>query len=271
MGKIQLVHGTPVERVSGIWVKREDLCCPEPGPPFSKMRGVFSHIQNRPEQIIGVLDTYHSMAGWGVAFTCRSLGKKCVNFWPRYKAEEEGVLREFQKRSGSLGAGLVDFPAGRSAILYHRARAWLKDNMPQAYLMPNALKLGETVAETAREVVTCELPRSATQDDALWVVSISSGTIAAGVMVGLQDRGIHPRVILHLGYSRSEKAVRAYMEKCGVTIEFECVDEGYSYRDAVTGDTPFPCNSHYDLKAWNWLQSMRTHLPGSVLFWNIGA
>jgi len=60
-----IVSGTPVEQVDErIWVKREDLCCPLPGPEFAKIRGVYSHIKNRPEDVIGVLDTYHSKAGW---------------------------------------------------------------------------------------------------------------------------------------------------------------------------------------------------------------
>ena len=59
-----LVNNTPVEqyKIDGrtIHVKREDLCCPYPGPSFSKMRGVVAHIENRPEQVIGGLDTFHS-------------------------------------------------------------------------------------------------------------------------------------------------------------------------------------------------------------------
>ena len=39
-----LVDNTPIEKHCGIWVKREDLCCPPPGPPFSKVRGVVEHI-----------------------------------------------------------------------------------------------------------------------------------------------------------------------------------------------------------------------------------
>ncbi len=54
-----------------------------PGPSFSKIRGVVAHIKNRPESVIGVLDTYHSKAGHAVAYVCNHLGRQCVDFWPR--------------------------------------------------------------------------------------------------------------------------------------------------------------------------------------------
>ena len=48
-----VVDGTPLITYPAgnleVIVKREDLCCPYPGPSFSKMRGVAAHIANRPE------------------------------------------------------------------------------------------------------------------------------------------------------------------------------------------------------------------------------
>jgi len=124
-----IVNNTPLEthELNGvpILVKREDLCCPFPGPSFSKIRGVVAHIKNRPESVIGVLDTYHSKAGWAVAYVCRELGKQCVDFWPRFKADNYtgGPAPRFQQQQAAeLGATLVDLQAGRSAILYHTAR-----------------------------------------------------------------------------------------------------------------------------------------------------
>jgi hypothetical protein len=274
-----LLNGVP------ILVKREDLCSPGPGPSFSKVRGVMAHIQNRPERVIGVLDTFHSKAGQAVAYICKHLGKKCINFWPYFKADNwvpgEPIPREQQRRSKELGAELQGLQAGRSAILFHQARRLLAENYKDSYMMPNALKVPEAVGENAAEVIRSGryLPESGTM-----VISISSGTVAAGVIRGLHgiDRLQNYCVVLHMGYSRHPEAVLSYvttMANVGsLRSVVQLVDEGYSYKDEAPKDgamfdpCPFPCNSHYDLKAWRWLQqrSNLDKLTGPIVFWNIG-
>lgn len=263
-----LRSNTPVENHNGLWVKREDLCSENPGPPFSKFRGVVAHLAQRMEPVIGVLDTAHSKAGWAVAAACKELGKKCVNYWPRYQREKEGIIRPHQQRSKELGAELVELKAGRSAILYHRARKLLKDTGQWSYMMPNALKLEESVEETAREVDITPACRVC-QDI---IISISSGTIAAGVLRGLARNQAFPRVHIHMGYSRSHNAVTSYLQEYAPHFPQELltlIDEGYGYADAAKGSAPFPCNAYYDLKAWNWAQK-KDWEDANVLFWNIG-
>lgn len=282
-----LVDNTPVEPhvIDGrtIWVKREDLCCPYPGPSFSKMRGVVAHIKQRYEPVIGVLDTYHSKAGWAVAWACKQLGKQCMDFWPRYKADGErptNLVREWpprrqQREAKALGASLLDLPAGRSAVLYHMAKKRMARLFDDHYLMPNALKLPESITENAAEA------RRTIRSNAIpprgWLVlSISSGTVAAGVLKGFNDLDVldNYRVILHHGYSRSSDATLKYMERVsGVSLSsvVKFVDEGYDYKAAAKGvEAPFPCNEHYDLKAWKWLTHHAAELGGHITFWNIG-
>lgn len=269
-----VVANTPIEdyvKEYGLWIKREDLSCPLPGPPFSKARGVFKRVASRPEKIIGALDTVHSKAGWAVARACQVLGKKCINYYPVRKAEwddndpPQHELREPQIRSRRLGAELIALAAGRSAILYHKAK---KDCLARGgYMMPNALKLDESVEETANEV-----PQ-------LWydtvVIPASSGTIAAGVIKGFSDfLEDLPKFVIHLGYSRSEEEVRSYLTKMsGVHgLDLDVIDERYAYKDkAKKGLTPpWPCNEYYDLKAFRWWIENRSKYPGKTLFWNIG-
>lgn len=282
-----IVKGTPVERheLHGypIFVKREDLCCPYPGPSFSKIRGVYAHIQARPERVIGVLDTYHSKGGWAVAYCCALLGRGCWDFWPQYKDDPKGEApppRVQQQECLRLGAASMPLPAGRSAILYHRAKRELAQLAPgDSYMMPNALKLPESVTENAAEVRRTghELPHSGTL-----VISVSSGTVAAGVMLGFDQLGLLPEydVVLHMGYSRSDKALFQYMSKmAGICIEpymgITVVDEGYSYKESARTivTPPFPMNPYYDLKAWTWLSQAENleGLKGPIVFWNIGA
>ena len=42
------------------------------------------------------------------------------------------------------------------------------------------------------------------------------------------------------------------------------------YRDSATVPCPFPCDAHYDLKAWEVLPSEIDTLRPPILFWNIG-
>lgn len=254
----------------GLWVKREDLSCPG-GPNFSKTRGVWAHALARPESVIGVLDTAHSQGGWAVARACALLGKRCHLYYPVRK-HEEPWLKPQQAAAERLGAELHVLPAGRSAVLYHRAKADIAGR--GGYMFPNALKLSETVAETAREVARTALP----PDVDTVLVSASSGTIAAGVIRGfLRHRSVF-RVIVHLGYSRPAGAVRTYIDKMvGESLgglEVEIVDEGYEYKDeARPGPTPpWPCNSYYDLKCYRWWMSYgrEWYGAGDVLFWNVG-
>jgi hypothetical protein len=270
-----LREGTPVECYPEyrLWVKREDRACLPPGPPFSKTRGVYAHIAARKERLIGVLDTRHSQVGHAVATVCHVLKRRCVNFYPALK-DNPGPHNP-QMRARELGATLYPLQAGRSAILFHRARKIIEAD--GGYMMPNGLKLDESVNETAREVPP-DICRYS------WViVSASSGTTAAGVVKGAyapaNSHGFisPPRFAIHLGYSRSHNEVTRYIrDRSGVFgVALEVIDEGYKYKDvAREGITPpFPCDPYYDLKAFRWWidQGMESdYYPGDVLFWNIG-
>lgn len=274
-----LINDTPIETycVHGIpvLVKREDLCCPFPGPSFSKMRGVYAHMRSRPEQVIGVLDTFHSKAGWAVSYCARELRKQVVNFWPRFKADPaEGLARDQQRYAEALGATLVDLPAGRSSVLYHQAKKALS-RFPDSYMMPNALKLPESVAENAAEAMRSAalLPSEGTL-----VISISSGTVASGIVRGLTQAGVlqNYSIIFHMGYSRPEGAAREYIRNSSLVFDsffWRFIDDGYGYKDAAPAmDYPFPCNPHYDAKAWHWLSQLENikTLKTPIVFWNIG-
>jgi hypothetical protein len=251
----------------GLYVKHEELCNPG-GPHFSKMRGVEAWVANRPEMVIGVLDTSHSQGGWAVARACAEHGKHCNLFYPVRKREQDHPLKPQQLAAQKLAAELIPLQAGRSAVLYHSAKKALGD---AGIMIPNALKLDESVAETAAEVDRTTIP----PDINAVIISASSGTIAAGVIRGLADAAVS--VVVHMGYSRSETAVRSYLNKKagwtgagdGVTI----IDEGYSYADAAWRDFELPdfaCNKYYDLKAYRWWLREGQKRYGKALLWNVG-
>lgn len=307
-----LAHNTPLEdhrAEFGLWVKREDLCCPLPGPPFSKTRGVFSHMERKMKEgftTFGVLDTYHSQGGQAVAYAAYVLGARCINYFPIYKAEtryqdwssfdplqhaladEAGYveLRPQQQAAAAMEATMVSIPAGRSAVLYHAAK---RDCVARGgYMFPNALKLPETLEETAAEFVrTWQGATDEQKSDLVYsplIISCSSATIASGVIAGLHDiqQLSIQKVILHMGYTRSPNAVYTYIDNRLVESgrpplgdnlgNFRLVDEGYSYKDvAKAGPTPpWACNDHYDLKAFRWWMRGGRQEYGTALSWNIG-
>lgn len=274
---------TPVEdhlEQFGLLVKREDLSCLPPGPPFSKTRGVFAHIEKRPEQVIGVLDTYHSQAGHAVAEACKLLGKVAVNFYPVRKAEVGQPIKPQQQAAVDLGALTVPLQAGRSAILYHQAKKELEAlrvrGSGPSYMMPNALKLPEMITETAAEVQRT-LAATAIPPRMPVIIAASSGTIAAGVIRGFLDAGdLYRTFIIHQGYDRSAEAIISYMGKMGsltgLSINFKLINERFAYGDkAPAGPEPlWPCNVYYDLKAFRWWMREGRAQYGEALLWNIG-
>jgi hypothetical protein len=289
-----IVDNTPVEThrcgTEHVLVKREDLCSPFPGPQFSKIRGLVPHLKNRDEQVIGILDTFHSKAGWAVAYVCAELGKQAVVFYPRYKGDWQleisggiqrggpDTLRVQQETAKSFGAILVPLQATAGYILEQRAKKQLKEMYPGSYMLPVGLKMLESVEENAKEAVRTVNSGAFDSQVKTLVISVSSGTVAAGVIKGLKQAECLPaRVILHLGYSRpvgGAKGLRANLEhKSGVdltTVNF--VDEKYDYRESAPHGPaiPFPCNPYYDAKAWRYLEAADV-LPKPVMFWNVGA
>jgi Pyridoxal-phosphate dependent enzyme len=264
------VENTPLiyhER-DALFVKHEECSCPG-GPNFSKTRGVWAHVSKRNEHSIGVLDTHHSQGGWAVARACKLLGKQCVNFYAQRIGEYGSPMKPQQQASADLGAHMLPLKAGRSAVLYHAAKKWLHNSDYVGYMMPNALKLTESVEETAKELLRTVIP----QDISHIIVPSSSATIAAGVASGL---GLQPvKVIVHLGYSRSEAAVRRYIDQMagtGASDRVIIVDEGYEYKDPARAgpDPEWPCNEFYDLKAYRWWMDKGRQLYPNALLWNVG-
>jgi threonine dehydratase len=251
----------------GLYVKHEEQCCPG-GPNFSKTRGVYARIAARPEQTIGVLDTNHSQGGHAVARACQLLGKQCELYYPVRKKDVDKPIQYQQQAAAALGAKLIAMPAERSFILYNRVLSKFKTE--GRYMMPNALKLHESVSETAAEVDRTKLP----DDINAVLISASSGTIAAGVILGLADAAVI--TVVHMGYSRPESAVRKYLDKMvnnGVSKGVTIIDEGYSYADAAPMDFDLPdfgCNKYYDLKTYRWWLREGQQRYGKALLWNIG-
>lgn len=258
------IDGTP------IYVKREDLSCPYPGPGFSKIRGIEKVIHSLmrnmiPPTAIGVLDTIHSKAGWGVSYICQQLNIPCLVFYPLRKSDDKDNLRIFQRMAQQFGAEVIPMKATKSSVLYYQSRKIFLDKHPNGFMMPNGLQLYDTIVQTSFEVSTA--PHELLSGT--WVVSVSSGTIGCGVAMGLDRMNFSGSLVFHFGFSRSmaemNKKVKSYSK-----VPVVMVDEGYAYADAVQYSSPFPCNPWYDRKAWKWVCENIHQLKGPIVFWNIG-
>lgn len=205
---------------------------------------------------------------------CQAAGRKCYDFYPQYKSDIG--LRPQQQMAHEMGAELISLQAGRSAILYHQAKKMLAQMTDETGLMvPNALKVKESINETASEVLnyTPDVLFGGT-----WVVSISSGTIAAGVLNALAEVNYFTNFVVHMGYSRSYDAAASYIiHNAGLDLQwrrdnnFQLIDEGYQYKDKVENTAPFPCNPYYDAKAWKWLECHFRELVEPIIFWSVGS
>jgi 1-aminocyclopropane-1-carboxylate deaminase/D-cysteine desulfhydrase-like pyridoxal-dependent ACC family enzyme len=269
------VNHTPIEEYDGIFVKREDLSCPSPGPPFAKVRGLYAHLLKLKAEgisIIGYTETSISMAGWAISWIAKELGMTAVIYNPVYKVEHS-VLEYHKSKWIEFGAEIRNIDAGMAKVNYHISKNMLRKEFgPSAVLLPLGIPLSETVVEVSKEFHASDLGRFRTI-----VVCVGSGTMTAGILRGIRETGYNISVRGILCRESCQKVVKKDMivSKAGYLPldppDFKLIDEGYEYTNKVEIDCPFPCNPYYDLKAWKWLMENKDGIEGPILFWNIGA
>lgn len=269
---------TPVEKWGDFYVKREDLSCDPPGPPFAKVRGLWEHmsrLKREGVQIVGYTETSISMAGWGVAWAAQALGMQAIIFAPQYK-EPGAVLRFHEEQWRKFGATLYPIKAGMARVNYNISKNLLRKEFgPSAVMLPLGLPFQETVSAVSEEVQCASLK----QFKAI-VTCVGSGTICAGLIRGLAQSEWGGSLVGVL--CRSGDVTRKYrriwagsgIPTMMAPFKFSLVNYGYTYTQKVEEPCPFPCNPYYDRKAWKWLMdSWGDWKEGKkpVLFWNIGA
>jgi len=275
-------NNTPIEcyRIGShiVHVKREDLCVSPPGPPFSKCRGLYAHLQTLKSQgvrTVGYVESSVSMAGWGVAWMTEALEMESVIYDPQYVHDTPHLLLFHRRKWKQFKAMIRPVPAGRTSVNFHIAKRALAEEFgPKAMMLPIGLRFPETVDETAKEAEQTFhklLPRSI-------VVCVGSGTIAAGLLKATRNKPILIYGIRSCSGSvylkRKEiflKARRTTNPLLAVKNPMDVIDPGWDYSKPYTGSVPFPCHPYYDRKAWKWLRDNINKVPKPVLFWNIGS
>ena len=284
-----LINNTPVEKYQigdrQIHVKREDLCTQPPGPTFSKVRGLWRHLETLKAKgckVVGYTETSISMAGWGVAWMAPMFDMKAVIFDPQYaprkKLPRHLRLLDFHREQWAKHKATIEkIPAGRARVNYHFCRKRLAEKYANSTMLPLGLVLPEAVEETALE---------AQRTKGKWgsvVVNVGSGTVCAGLLRHFHSLDNSPRIYGILGRTgdmkRKSKQIvkKAAIREAGLfgkEPKLTLVDGDYQYTDFANGSAPFPCHDFYDLKAWVWLERLpeaEIILEEPILFWNIGS
>jgi threonine dehydratase len=281
-----VLSNTPVDRYSyggtTYYVKREDLACAAPGPPFAKIRGLFPHLlslQARGVKEVGYVDTAISMAGWGISYLCRHLGMTAVVYYPKYKDGYRHNQKEYVARWQEFGAIIVPLThPTKLQINMHVAKRTFTEDYPKGVWLENGLRLSETVAAVEEEYV---LTTKSIHPKSI-VCSVGSGVMLAGIIRGVlastkSISGMYGVLVNKYSVPHKKRKdifvfARVYDDLfTPLGFQLHLVNPGYAYEDVVVPNAPFPCNPYYDMKAYAWMLDNINKLPQPILFWNIGA
>lgn len=286
-----MIQNTPIESYdinsTIIFVKREDLACLPPGPPFAKVRGLLPVLLKYKEQgfkTFGYLDTSTSMAGWGVSYFCKQLGLNSVVFYPKYKNNEERHNQKYQlEKWKNLNAEIIPIlTPGRAIVNWYQAKKILKSKYPDSIMLRQGLPFEETITEVGKQVL---LNFQQIKKIKSIVVCIGSGVMTAGIIRELVQMNISISVygvmVLKKNQNKLKEKIYKFAKinpkfpgfflKKSEKIKLQIIDAGYEYAQSENCFCPFPCNPYYDRKAWKWMVENLMYIPKPILFWNIGS
>ena len=262
-----LNHCTPIQtyQVHGkeVQVKRVDL---HNGtldlPPWAKLEGVRRILQRlENDKPIVHLTVRASYTGWALAY----FGKEYDHDIKIAYGDSKNYPKESLAKIEQYGAELVPLKPNMMKVLYNRMKTLAKEKdwqvSPYALDHPDYLKYWE-------EKLTG-------YDFDNLVVSAGSGVTSVGMIRGFLDLETYfmKRKVYAITTSRIATVIRKFHRHAvyfptNIIVE----DTPYEFYDEMPQfETPFPCNSFWDKKAWWWLEQNIERIEGSILFWNIGA
>lgn len=284
--KSPIITGTPVEECPFLSttfdIKREDLACKSPGPPFAKVRGLWNTLLDLKKQgvtHVGYMETAISMAGWGISYFCHVIGGITPTiYYPQYKAGLILNLERHMKIWGKYGAELVPIRPQVLQVNWYQARNLLyaQYGKEHCHMLPQGMPCEYSVEAIAKEVQLLK------KHYGTIVVCVGSGVQFSGIIRGLYRENLSPDVYGIFVAPKSEKIMLQKVLKLAnlsysswfgdaLTAKVHFIDERLEYLVPSKTPAPFPCNPYYDRKAWQWLTEHYTELKPPILFWNIGA
>lgn len=255
-----------------VHVVRDDLSFPFPLPNNSKIRGVARKLQNLKEKGIKTVisqDTSISRCGWAVSYVCKQLDMKHFNI-----VSDRKDLTFYQRMSASFGGVLVPVHGSYSSAMFAQGKKVIEKVNTNAYPLTIGLSFPESLQEHIELIHTLNSEHSL--DWGSLVVSVSSGTIVAGILSGILSEKLDTRVygILSSSFKNRKAKILDKLKWVGLknidTNVLSVNDMGYKYKDSEKEHPPFPCDIFLDRKAWKFLLNNLESLPEPVVFWNIG-
>ncbi len=149
----------------------------------------------------------------------------------------------------SLGAEIVEVRPGYLSVTRSKAQRYCEETM--AYLAPFGLNIPSAVPSIAKAA----LAHSPDTPDEVWCAG-GSGTLSRGLQQAWPKAEHH---VVQVGHELSWMDI-------GAAIVHKTP---YRFEDACKNHPPFPCDHHYEAKAW-WICVDRTIPIGRrVVFWNV--
>jgi len=241
-----------------VFVARDDLCCPFPGCNNAKARGLYEHLKNIDNDVVGVVDTCVSRSGWCAAWVGSQLNKKVYVFVPRWCSDDF-----FRTMAKLHGASVVPTAVGIYNLMYNSAKRQVEQM--GGYMLPKYLRLRESVesvAEVASDVLSKYRPKTV-------VVPVGRGAMISGVLKSA-DNNVVVVGVTHETNNIDDvvKYIRDMTGRHGIALK---TVTGYRYGLADYNiNPPFPCDLYYDRWAWQWLVEHINQLEEPVVFWNVG-
>lgn len=223
-----------VREHDGVLVVRDDLF-----PGGTKARFLGQLFEGADEVV------YASPAEGGaqtaLATVARSLGKRATIF-----VAARAKLHPRTLEAARLGARVVPIRPGHLSVVQARAREWSRRN--GARLVPFGVDLPEAIEAIAQAATSTGL-----DPDEVWCAG-GSGVLARGLALAWPKARRH---VVQVGRALKPGDV------AGASIHIHPLRFG----DVAKSLAPFPCDPHYDAKAWEQCAARRG--PGRVVFWNV--
>jgi pyridoxal-phosphate dependent enzyme len=224
-----------VEEHHGVLVVRDDLF-----PGGTKARFIPKLFDHANE--VAYASSAEGGAQCALAYVARDMGKQATIF-----TSERADPHPRQFEATRLGANVVSVKPGYLNVVQARARQYCRAS--GATLAPFGMRVPgciDVIADAARQI-GCT-PRQ------VWCAA-GSGTLATALRRAWPYAEHHVVQVGHtvINADVAGAVVHVYPRK-------------YSW--AVTMTTPFPCDPHYEAKAWEICQAKRA-CSGLVIFWNV--
>ena len=278
MNSEKLHYLTPVQRVDGMYFKREDLYQPFGAGEVNggKLRQCMLLVNKIHRDYEGVVTccSIHSPQAPITAATARAFGMKCTVLYGGTKPETLRAL-PMPRLSMKYGAEVkIAARSGRSNILYYIAKNLKRIKEHRDYIILYGINLQEheDILLGAVAAQTRNLPDEIEN----LVMTCGSGITAIGVISGLKQYGKKVKHV-HLVATAPDrqKLIHGTLQKYGADREIEYHDlfhtRGFSYEQpfrSVWGGIRLHPNYEAKTMAWFAKSGLR---PEDTLFWITGA